>query len=144
VNGTKYEWYKNGVILPGSDQKQRTLTQFDNGFYQVKVFNASGCSSISDSLRTNVHVRDAAKARIKIGPVPVENHIRIDLSDATVHPDRIALINAIGVEVLSKELEKQSVLDLDVQILPSGVYFLNFYFENGDIISQKVVKHGWK
>jgi len=144
VNGTKYEWYKNGVILPGSDQKQRTLTQFDNGFYQVKVFNASGCSSISDSLRTNVHVRDAAKARIKIGPVPVENHIRIDFSDATVHPKRISVINAFGIEVLTEEAENQSVLDLDVQILPSGVYFLNFYFENGDILSQKVVKHGWK
>jgi hypothetical protein len=89
-------------------------------------------------------VRDAAKARIKIGPVPVENHIRIDFSDATVHPKRISVINAFGIEVLTEEAENQSVLDLDVQILPSGVYFLNFYFENGDILSQKVVKHGWK
>lgn len=141
VTGTKYEWYKNGVIIPGSDQKQRTLTQFDNGFYQVKVFNASGCSSISDSLGTNVSVKVLGEGQIKIGPIPTTDNIMVDFSGISQKPVSCTLLQTTGAAVLHETIDNRDSLNLDLAALPAGIYYLQFQFGNGSNISTKVVKH---
>lgn len=140
VTGTKYEWYKNGALIANSDQKQRTLTQFENGFYQVKVFNAEGCSNISDSLGTNVSVKDALLNGIKISPVPAENYLKIDFSGMSQLPEVCSLMSSTGAIVFQFKPTTNQAHSIDLQSLPTGIYHLGFVFEDGRTATHKVVK----
>lgn len=44
--GFTYQWYRNGLTIPGATQANYTATT--NGTYTVKVFNQQGCGDVSD------------------------------------------------------------------------------------------------
>ena len=47
VNAPKYQWYKDGVAIPNTDQHSIIVNV--TGFYQVEIFSST-CQSISDSV----------------------------------------------------------------------------------------------
>ncbi len=57
-SGGSYEWYKNGVTIPGANQD--TYTAITTGAYTVKVVNINGCYGVSTSVNVTVINRPAA------------------------------------------------------------------------------------
>jgi hypothetical protein len=135
----KYQWYLNGVAVPSSDKKQLTITSADNGFYQVEVFTKD-CSSISDSISTNVGVFkvDASDA-IKSYPLPFSNQLNIKAINTIA---TIELYSLNGVLILN-ELAQNDLVVLNTAGLNAGVYTLKVILTDGTVAYQKVMK-AWK
>jgi len=135
----KYQWYLNGLAIPNSDKKQLTITGADNGFYQVEVF-ALNCSSISDSLATNVGVYKVNSADVfKTYPLPFNDQLNIK-SYTTISSVELYSINGIQIQ---KELSQNDHFILNTSSINAGVYTLKVILVDGTIAYQKIVK-AWR
>ncbi len=78
-----------------------------------------------ESLHTNV---------IKIFPNPANNLLNIDLNNSK-HRTTIRIYNNLGILVLEKSTNKQAVIQLNVSLLKTGIYFIRI--ESGTKLSNK-------
>ena len=119
-------------------------------FYAVTITNKDGCIS-NDSIRVTVVATPTVAASnsinfksIKIYPKPTHGPIWIELKLLGTKSLDILLLNEMGV-VLNKRKQKTILgeidLNLDLSLLPSGLYFLKLITENGNVWTEKVVKH---
>lgn len=78
---------------------------------------------------------------LKIFPNPTSQSITIKFNSKGENIAYIKLFDIYGKEVLSKNVNYNSnTLDINLNHLPSGVYIVNSYLENGSTISRKVIK----
>ncbi len=119
-------------------------------FYTVTITSKDGCIS-KDSIRVTVIATPTVAASnsinfksIKIYPKPTHGLIWIELKLIGTKSLDILLLNEMGV-VLNKRKQKMILgeidLNLDLSLLPSGLYFLKLITENGNVWIEKVVKH---
>ena len=79
------------------------------------------------------------KSNISVYPNPFTNFIMIDNGNSIVF-ERVTLINLLSQEVIEVNPDEIINNEINVSSLDNGIYLLNMYFENGEVISQKVVK----
>ena len=78
---------------------------------------------------------------LKIFPNPTSQNITIKFNSNGGNIACIKLFDVYGKEVLSKSGNYNSnTIDINLKYLPSGVYIVNSYLENGRTISRKVIK----
>jgi PKD repeat protein len=76
---TNYLWYVNGVEIQGSDSI--TITPTVNGNYNVRIYDAYGCSTISIPFTVNfVGIEDVEKIGFTLSPNPANNAVKIQSS----------------------------------------------------------------
>ena len=121
VNGTAYQWYLNGEIIPGATDQ--TYTAAVNGDYSVEVTDTNGCSAVSDEVFIMVvGVGDQAAIQLALYPNPVVAQSLLQLPNEG--PWNIQLIDANGRLVLSTANHVKNTWMLDKGSLASGKYYL--------------------
>jgi hypothetical protein len=111
-----YQWYKNGVLMPG--EINQTLTITSGGDYTVATSNESGCAAFSTPINSTLSVKEISKKEVQAFPNPTKNIINLT---GILENDELSMCDALGKIIQIKYLSN-SVLDLSG--VQKGVYFL--------------------
>ena len=77
-----------------------------------------------------------------ISPNPAHDKVTIQLAEASVGMENVSLFNLNGQLILEKKLSNNAYankITLDIENIPSGIYYLKIEFDD-EVISQKIVK----
>ena len=136
-----YQWFKNGILLPG--QTQQTLTIKGTGYYSIQVWDINGCSSISEEVQikqlTN-GVEKSDESDVTISPNPVSSIICIQgLSDlATLQSLRVTdYLGNIVLELPNNSSELS--MNVDVSTFANGIYYVQLHSRDKILIKQFAV-----
>lgn len=132
-SATSYQWYNNNILIQGATSQSYTPIQ--SGNYQVKIINASGCSSMSSIFYFNYTGINnfENKSGLIIYPNPTNGKLFID-NQNKYETYKIIMFDTFGKKVI----EKNNITMLDISDLNTGIYFINLYINNIKMYSQKV------
>jgi hypothetical protein len=129
---SSYQWYRNGKPVTGATSNTYTVT-FD-GLYHVVVFDAFGCTSISDETEiTKLSIPGQVMQDIHLYPNPTQGTVQIDA------PVKVNVIvtNVTG-QVVLRAAEARNV---DISDLADGMYLFHITDEQGvKLLIEKVNK----
>ena len=129
-----YQWYKDGVIIPGATGS--TLSGIDvDGFgdYTVAVTDINGCNNTSASLT----ISEAANDVLFIYPSPNTGQFQVryyNLKGNSVNPRILNIYDAKGTRVYSRTYsitEPYSKMAVDMSHYSSGIYRVELSDRNG-------------
>lgn len=112
---TSYQWYKDGVAIPGATSQNYTATS--NGSYTVQVTDAQGCTGTSAAkVVTSVSVGEvtASGATISVWPNPAGDLLHIE---SKVQAD-VAVFSIEGRKIL----QHRNVRKINTSGLSQGLY----------------------
>lgn len=132
-----YQWYLDGALIPGSNTPSYNAPV--DGYYQVLVSNANGCSTSSDSLFVSTlgtGINGVSTSAISLYPNPAASVINVVLP--TTETVTIAIYNVSGQMVLQHQA--QGATKLNIETLAPGLYFVrvnsSFHKLSGKFIKQ--------
>ncbi len=132
VFNMKYQWYHNGQPIDGANS--RTYVPEKIGWYKCRIgWDINECTTFSDSLElrfSNVNLFNNYDDHFIIYPNPSENFIRLlNLKRTEVIISNFRIINIFGEELFYAE-NWEIINTINISNLPSGLYFLTFYYLN--------------
>ncbi len=138
-----YQWYLNGVAIPGATSQNYNFTA--NGNYYVEVFNNLGCSSVSVVFTVNdVGVSEFEKAiLLNIYPNPTSNNLTMEYLLQKADNVKINLMNIAGKIIYSEQvnaLAGKNKMTIFTTQVPAGIYYLQI-ITNENIVTKKFVKN---
>lgn len=132
-----YEWYLNGVVIPGAEGQSYTAVATGN--YQVLASYAGGCELLSDSLFVSlVGVPSVNGTSLKVHPIPAGDKLTIEGL-----PGSAALLRF--VDLAGRSALQQSIVRggsrvvADVQQLVNGNYVLVICDADGNELMRQQV-----
>jgi len=136
-SATTYQWYVDGVLIPGATSQTYTATQ--SGAYVVRVTDSNGCwfsySSMFDhSVITDISSFDNS-FRFTVYPNPSNGIINLSSEILPGTNFSVQVLDSRGRLVANEK--NQMVLDLIH--LENGVYFMNVYPEIGGVFTERIV-----
>lgn len=129
---TAYQWYFNGNTIPANQGgTSQSIQALASGVYVVQVFNAAGCSSLSNPFQltstSSSSVQDISQA-MYVFPNPSQSSLQVSLVHAARGAFGLELHNALGQCVYREQIQKdgeQLEHRLDIGTLPVGVYWIS-------------------
>jgi hypothetical protein len=126
-----YQWYFNGVLIPGATGQYYTPTQA--GLYYVMVGNENGCKSLSPNYNLlTLSINNIATPILSIYPNPTTGMLQVaDLKEGTLY-----VYNAMGQLIIQ---QTEPLIDLSKQA--NGIYQIRAYNTSQELIGiGRVVK----
>lgn len=126
INGLSYQWYLNGVAIPGATN--RTWFALEDGAYQVEVTYTNDCSRLSEpyiyELIVGVNSLGVTINSLKAAPNPSDGLVQVSWYSGSV--EVLNLFDQHGRLLASYSVEgaQQTFIDIDLSIWPSGMYVL--------------------
>ncbi|MES2382753.1 MAG: HYR domain-containing protein, partial [Bacteroidota bacterium] len=125
-----YQWYRNGVAIPGATNQAYTMTR--SGVYSVVVGTNQGCSTASDPLGVGVPVgvnNVTEQVKFSIHPNPSSGLFTIDIEGISGKQTNIIVYDALGKQI--KEVATHTfTTDLDLTDLAPGTYYVRLNQDN--------------
>jgi len=133
-----YIWYFEGVAIDSSDM--RFFNPDSSGYYSVEVFGPEGCSYLSDAIYVDLsQIVELKMNEFVIFPNPFISNLNIITSDF-LELDLILTDLAGNLVYAHQYRDNESMfITIDLDVLASGIYLLNLYYEN-NFSSYKLVK----
>jgi hypothetical protein len=113
-----------------------------NGRITVIEEDSIGCRDTAHfTIAITVGIEEAKEAgSFKVYPNPVDNQLQIQY-EGIARPGQVKILNNMGRQVGSHKLEGNNEAQLDFDSYSTGVYFVELYDQEGNILGlQKVVK----
>ncbi len=131
-----YQWYKNGVLIPGATSS--VFDESSNGLYSVVVTDINGCTDTSSSFMVT------GGGTTGIGATPTVTGIRIYPNPVTSVLS-VEAAEKVNVRLLSIDgkvlIEQKDATSIDVSMLPNALYLIMIYDENNLLLmTSKFVK----
>ena len=131
---TTYQWFLNGVLIPGATSATYTFTT--TGIYTVHVTDGLGCSGTSGDYTAAVTtgVTDfKPDSDVQIYPNPVSAILHVKTHDKV----NVIISSSIGQVVK----ESGNVAEIDLRDIADGVYIIKIYDENNTVLKvEKLIK----
>ena len=131
-----YQWYKNGIPVPGATN-ERIEVDIDNlGDYSVMVNDVNGCNNSSASLT----ISEAANDILFIYPSPNTGQFQVryyNLNGNAVNPRTLSIYDSKGARVFSRTYNitlPYSRMDVDMSNYSKGIYRV----ELGDVNGKRI------
>jgi len=122
-------------LLPqGSDS--RYVVQFkskESNFYRLKINDLDGRFSYSEIIRIN---NNCTSSTIRVSPNPSAEKIWVE---NVQRDDQLIIVDVLGREVF-RQLAKSSSVEINIQNLPTGLYFLKVFRKNSSVDTAKFLK----
>lgn len=131
---TTYQWFVDGVLIPGATGQTYSATQ--SGAYCVQVTDANGCWYSYSLLYDHTFITDIASfdQAHNLNAYPNPTNGILNLSDDALGTRFTAeVIDAAGRTVLKVQNEKI----IDLSAFDSGIYILNISTESG-VITRRI------
>ena len=132
-NAATYQWYKNGVIIPGATGSTIDVDVDGMGDYSVAVTDVNGCSNTSGSLT----ISEAANDFLFIYPSPNTGQFQVryyNLAGNSVNPRTLTIYDSKGARVYSRTYSitlPYSRMDVNMSNLSKGIYRVELGDANG-------------
>jgi hypothetical protein len=126
-----YQWYLNGVLIPGATGQYYTPTQ--TGLYYVMVGNENGCKSLSPNYNLlTLSINSLSTPSLPIYPNPTSGMLQVDnFKEGTLY-----VYNAMGQLIIQ---QTEPIIDLSKQA--KGIYQIRAYNQAQELIGiGKVIK----
>lgn len=130
-----YEWYKDGIAIPGSNMN--IIFPTDIGTYTILVTDSNGCKNMSAPYAISPELLKVSDSivgeEIKIYPNPVYSKLFIKSTKP---------VNAMVIGIDGKLiLEQKKVTSIDFENVVDGYYFILIFNQTGTILKiDKIVK----
>ena len=131
-----YQWYKNGIAVPGATNATIVVDVDNLGDYSVMVDDVNGCSNSSASLT----ISEAANDILFIYPSPNTGQFQVryyNLAGNSVNPRTLSIYDAKGARVYSRTYNitlPYSRMDVDMSNYSKGIYRV----ELGDLNGKRI------
>lgn len=132
-----YQWYQDvgnggGLILDVED-----LVNIEAGIYRLTVFDANGCTVVTDIIMTPT--KDVfANYNINIQPNPTSGQVLFELAQTKVEAYDLSLYDMTGRLMKQWAASKQMQQQLDLSDMQSGVYLLRIQVGN-DVLTKRII-----
>lgn len=132
-----YQWYQDvgnggGLILDVED-----LVNIEAGEYRLTVFDANGCTVVTDIIMTPTN--DVfATYEINLQPNPTSGQILFELEQENTKDYELSLYDMTGRLMKKWAASKQTQQQLDLSELQSGVYLLRVQVGN-DVLTKRII-----
>ncbi len=135
-NGGSSQWYLNGTAIAGA-----TLNTYETmtaGVYNMTKTNLNGCSDSASVGITIVvqdcdtiidNIRELNTTALSIYPNPASKYIHIDLAGFNNTNSSISIYNLIGNEISVHPINNSTSINLNVEKLVTGFYFVRIHNE---------------
>ena len=132
ANGTSFQWYLDGNPIGGATSQNHQAQS--SGVYQVEVFNAFGCSALSDTLYLSlVGLDDLSSGHFSLYPNPARSTVNILVGDNPAGRGTLRIYDASGRILVLKDysaFEAGQVLSVPVSAWGPGLYLLTIEGEH--------------
>ncbi len=139
-SATTYQWFDDGVAIPGATAK--TLTVTADGSYTVQVTSSYGClSDISDPTVIAILAVEGQAGSLRIYPNPTSDFVKIDMGQFDVNgsPIEVQLYDMLGRTEFTKIISR-SDNSVDVRSLSKGTYVVMARQDNR-LVVEKLIKN---
>jgi hypothetical protein len=126
-----YQWYLNGVLIPGATGQYYTPTQ--TGLYYVMVGNENGCKSLSPNYNLlTLSINNLSTPSLQLYPNPTSGMLQVgNFKEGTIY-----VYNAMGQLIIQ---QTEPIIDLSKQA--NGIYHIRAYNKAQELIGiGRVVK----
>ena len=146
VNGTMkiagtgtFQWYVNGVVIPGATTSSYTPVQ--SGLYSVFLKDVNGCNAISDLFTVNILATEKENpfSTYVAFPNPANDLLNLGLPQAIAGTYTIEIIDINGRVLLTDKIRLEpgmNQIKIDISKIPVGTYLVRL----PEIINQPSMK----
>lgn len=113
-----------------------TKTDHSSGVYALSNLRYLNFSDVSTDLQENLPVQNQM---LKVYPNPVGDILNIDLSRMSATEGTLSILNSEGKTVLSRQVNNEGVISLNISSLPKGIYLCQ-YANTTEIKTVKIIK----
>ncbi len=142
---TTYQWYRDGVMIPGAVNSTYSYTV--GGNYQVMVGNASGCLNfgtgfVIGSGAGGIGIEELDLTTLEVFPNPTDGIINIQLSSSQAADLDLELMSLEGKLVYKERVKtgETGMISLDFSHLPTATYILRIYNNDGVANRRIIIK----
>lgn len=129
-----YQWYFNGVLIPGASNNIYTAT-IDGG-YTVQITDSNGCSSLSDPYNySSVGMQETISDKT-IHVIPQPNDGRFTLEGIGRNGGKLCLINMMGERVYEATFTDPQII---LPVILRGIYILEISSNNRTVFERLVL-----
>jgi hypothetical protein len=137
-SGTQNAYTLSNIQKMSFSSGNLTVTKTDNssGVYALSDLRYLNFSDISTDLQEDLSVQNQL---LKVYPNPVGDILNIDLTGISETEGKLSILNFEGKPVLSRQVNNEGVLSLDLSSLPTGIYLCR-YSNAAEIKTVKIIK----
>ncbi len=136
TSASTYQWYLNGVAIPGATSQDYTPMQ--NGFYSVVVTNAAGCeasSAVFDVIGLIINEIFTNGSAFGITPNPLVTS-SVVLLDKNTAAEFLTITDVQGRIIREISLAGNHQVTLDRKDFAEGMYFISVLNAGHDLIAR--------
>jgi hypothetical protein len=131
IKGVSYQWYKNGVAIPGATDSFITITSL--AVYAIQVTNDNGCSKMTSIDLNPTAIQDPMTQSfvIKVYPNPTKDKLLVEAPSSIT----VALRDLQGRTLFLQKGAQQ----IDMTAYAIGIYLIQFIDEHNQIVATEKV-----
>jgi hypothetical protein len=140
VGGT-YQWVDcNAGNMPIVGETAQSFTPVGNGDYAVIIITANNCTGTSTCFNVVVNSIpvNLAEMDVRVYPNPTRGEVTIEFEEA-IGRGIARLVDVNGRLLLQQSLDGEQVIQLNINELPTAVYFLELQTSKGTY-NKKIIK----
>jgi hypothetical protein len=137
-NGTQTEYTLSGIRKMTFSSGNLTVSKSNNS-NSVYVLSGLRYLKFSDNSTGLKPALTVQSQQLNVYPNPVGNMLNIDLAGMQETKGTVSIINFEGKTVLSRQVNNEGVLSLDISHLPMGIYLCR-YSNATEIKTVKIIK----
>lgn len=142
--GATWQWYLNGIEIPGANAISHTATE--NGNYSVLATDVNGCSVLSEEMNiilTSLFEIENINS-VTLFPNPVSENLNLEfMFSGNATPAVITLYDMLGNKMVVERRNLnngKNSFEFDVTPFPTGVYYLNLQAQ-GENVNFSLIKN---
>lgn len=137
-SGTQTAYTLSNIQKMSFSSGNLTVTKTDNssGVFALSDLRYLNFSDVSTDLQENLSVKSQ---QLKVYPNPVGDILNIDIAGMSEAEGTLSILNFEGKTMLSRQVNNEDVLSLDISSLPTGIYLCR-YSNAAEIKTVKIIK----